>query len=195
MSQLDTDRNNSMQQPCVFVRLSLVSTRLPLHTALCSLPILTCPTEEVGPSPRWYCAELANRPPTLSPATEPPSRRGARCRIARGSGRCRSPLKGICMRGHAVDRWREGSGGIGPLASHSPVSLATIPAAIPRHLSAIGMRTGLQTMLRTGLQTMLRTGVQSRIGWCDRGEASWSRQGSNERRQQLAACHCQQKQT
>ena len=39
---------------------------LPLSlTALCSLPMLTGPSDEVGPSPRWCCAELANR--LLSP--------------------------------------------------------------------------------------------------------------------------------
>ena len=41
-------------------------------TALCSLPMLTGPSDEVGPSPRWCCAELAKpRPPFLPPPPAP----------------------------------------------------------------------------------------------------------------------------
>ena len=34
-------------------------------TVHCSLPMLTCPSDEVGPSPQWCCAELA-QPPGLA---------------------------------------------------------------------------------------------------------------------------------
>ena len=39
------------------------TTRSSLCTALFSLPMPTCPSDEVGPSPRWCCAELAAPPP------------------------------------------------------------------------------------------------------------------------------------
>ena len=43
-------------------------------TVHCSLPMLTCPSDEVGPSPRWCCAELANPapPPTHTHTPNPP---------------------------------------------------------------------------------------------------------------------------
>ena len=45
---------------------SASTTRPPLHTALCSLPMLTGPSDEAGLSPRWCCAELANPAPPAS---------------------------------------------------------------------------------------------------------------------------------
>ena len=39
-------------------------------TAHCSLPMHTCPSDEVGPSPRWCCAALANPHPLTCPSDE-----------------------------------------------------------------------------------------------------------------------------
>ena len=41
---------------------STSTTGPPLLSALCSLPKLTGPSDEVGLSPRWCCAELASHP-------------------------------------------------------------------------------------------------------------------------------------
>ena len=43
-----------------------LGTRPPTHT-LCSLPMRTGPGNEVGPSSRWCCVELANSLPSRSP--------------------------------------------------------------------------------------------------------------------------------
>ena len=40
-------------------------------TAYCSLPIRTRASDEVGPSPRWCCAELANPPAPPLPSSKP----------------------------------------------------------------------------------------------------------------------------
>ena len=42
-----------------------------LRTALCSSHMLTGPSDEVGPSPRWCCVELANLPHTYATFTTP----------------------------------------------------------------------------------------------------------------------------
>ena len=38
-----------------------------LHTALCYLPMLTGPSDEVGSSPRWCCADPASPPLPYAP--------------------------------------------------------------------------------------------------------------------------------
>ena len=60
---------------------STSTTRLPLHTALCYLPMLTGPGDEMGASPWWCCAELAN------PSSSLPMLRGPSDEI-RPSPRC-----------------------------------------------------------------------------------------------------------
>ena len=69
------EQSTARRLPDGSIAASTSTMRLPLHTALHSLPMLTCPGNEVGPSPRCCRAELAkppfhsSRPRRLYPAS------------------------------------------------------------------------------------------------------------------------------